>query len=130
MPEGDRVTIELCIPCQKSRFCMRRNYSSCTSARVYGVNVRCTDPTLPLGAYGEYMYVAPGSRIHKIRAGVPPVSTYLSSLLGIGIQWARTRGQLRLGESVAIIGPVALGHLLSYQLICALRCHKMFCTTI
>ena len=61
------------------------------------------------GAYGEYMYVAPGSRVHKIGRHVPPQAATLSSVIANGVRWVVTKGKLRVGEAVAIVGPGALG---------------------
>jgi threonine dehydrogenase-like Zn-dependent dehydrogenase len=106
---GDRVVVEPYIPCWRCPYCAGGFYQLCPRRRIYGINISCE--TLPYlwGAYGQYMYVAPGSRVHKIGTHVPPQAATLSSVIGNGVRWVVTKGKLRPGEAVAIVGPGALG---------------------
>ncbi len=106
---GDRVTVEPYIVCGKCHYCLNGLYQFCKNSRVYGVNVSCSQPPHLWGAYGEYMYGAPGSRVHKINPDVPAESACLSSVLGNGVRWVRKLADVRFGESVVIIGPGAQG---------------------
>jgi threonine dehydrogenase-like Zn-dependent dehydrogenase len=107
--EGDRVVAEPYIPCWRCRYCSTGYYQLCPKRRIYGVNLSCENPPHLWGGYGEYLYVAPGSRIHKIGLHVRAEAATLSSVIGNGVRWVATKGQLRVGEAVAIIGPGALG---------------------
>jgi threonine dehydrogenase-like Zn-dependent dehydrogenase len=106
---GDRVVVEPYIPCWRCRYCATGYYQLCSKRRIYGVNMSCEQPPHLWGGYGEYLYVAPGSRIHKIAAHVQAPAATLSSVIGNGVRWVATKGQLRVGEAVAIVGPGALG---------------------
>ena len=106
---GDRLVIEPYIPCWRCRYCATGYYQLCTRRRIYGINISCERPPHLWGGYGEYMYVAPGSRVHKIARAVSPQAATLSSVIGNGVRWVATKGQLRAGEAVAIVGPGALG---------------------
>lgn len=106
---GDRVTVEPYIVCGKCYYCLNGLYQFCTDSKVYGVNVTCDTPPYLWGAYGEFMYGAPGSRVHKIEPGVPDEAACMSSVIGNGVRWVRTLGQVKFGESVVIIGPGAQG---------------------
>jgi threonine dehydrogenase-like Zn-dependent dehydrogenase len=106
---GDRLVVEPYIPCWSCRYCATGYYQLCPQRRIYGVNISCEAPPHLWGAYGEYMYVAPGSRVHKIATHVSPQAATLSSVIGNGVRWVATKGQLRVGEAVAIVGPGALG---------------------
>lgn len=106
---GDRVTVEPYIVCGKCYYCLNGLYQFCKHSRVYGVNVSCDEPPYLWGAYGEYMYGAPGSRVHKIAPDVPPEAACMSSVLGNGVRWVRRLGEVRFGESVVILGPGAQG---------------------
>jgi len=55
------------------------------------------------------MFVAEGSKVHKIAPGVPAEAACLLSVIGNGIRWVKTRGELAFGETVAILGPGAQG---------------------
>lgn len=106
---GDRVVVEPYIPCWRCAYCARGYYQLCPGRRIYGVNISCETPPHLWGAYGEYMYVAPGSRVHRIGEQVPAAAAALSSVIGNGVRWVATKGCLRVGETVAIVGPGALG---------------------
>ncbi|MCK4400948.1 zinc-binding dehydrogenase [bacterium] len=107
--KGDRVTIEPQILCGKCRYCLTGYYQLCKNARCYGVDISSDLPPHLWGGYGEYLFVSEGSKVHKISASVPPEAACLSSVLGNGIRWVRTKGEVKFGESVVIIGPGAQG---------------------
>lgn len=106
---GDRVTVEPYIVCGKCYNCLNSLYQFCENSKVYGVNVSCdTFPNL-WGAYGQYMYGAPGSKVHKIANGVPDEAACMASVIGNGVRWIRTLGGVKFGESVVVIGVGAQG---------------------
>jgi len=107
--KGDRVVVEPYIPCRRCPFCMTGNYALCDHRRVYGFSVSASTPPHLWGAYGEFMYVAPGSMVHRISAGPPPEAACLASVIGNGIRWVRTKGEAKLGDKVVILGPGAQG---------------------
>ena len=106
---GDRVIIEPQILCKKCKYCLTGNYHLCQDRRTYGVDISCDISPHLWGSYGEYMFVAAGSKVHKIREDVPMESACLSSVIGNGIRWIRTIGEVRFGESVVILGSGAQG---------------------
>lgn len=107
--EGDRVTVEPYILCGNCKYCLTGYYQLCRRKRCYGVNLACSEFPYLWGAYGQYMYIAPGSRVHKINPEVPPEAACLSSIIGNGIRWVQTKAEVKPGESVVIIGPGAIG---------------------
>lgn len=106
---GERVTVEPYVVCGKCYYCLNGLYQFCEESRVYGVNVSSDTPPFLWGAYGQYMYGAPGSRVHKIAENVSAEAACMSSVLGNGVRWIRTLGEVKFGESVVIIGPGAQG---------------------
>jgi threonine dehydrogenase-like Zn-dependent dehydrogenase len=104
---GDYVTVEPYIQCGKCRYCQTGQYSICTTKRCYGVPTTAS-PAVP-GAYATYMHVLPGSKIHKIADGVPPEAACLSSVIGNGVRWSRTKGKVGIFNTVVIIGTGAQG---------------------
>ena len=68
---GDRVNVEPYILCGKCEYCLNGHYQFCVNSRIYGVNMSCETPPHIWGAYGQYLYGAPGSKVHKIAPGVP-----------------------------------------------------------
>ena len=106
---GDRVNVEPYIVCGKCDYCLNGHYQLCRNAKVYGVNISSDTPPHIWGAYGQYMYGAPGSKVHKIASDVPDEAAALASVLGNGVRWVRTLGQVKFGESVVIMGAGAQG---------------------
>ena len=106
---GDRVNIEPYIVCGQCEYCLSGYYQFCLTSRVYGVNLSCEQPPHLWGAYGDYLYGAPGSRVHKIDPAVPDEAAALASVLGNGVRWIRTKAQVKFGESVVIRGVGAQG---------------------
>jgi len=107
--KGDRVTVEPYILCGECEYCLNGYYQLCTNSRAYGVNITCNEAPHLWGAYGEYMYIASGSKVHKVADGVKDEAAVLSSVLGNGIRWIRTKGKVKFGETVVIIGAGAQG---------------------
>ena len=106
---GDRVNVEPYILCGQCEYCLSGYYQFCANSKIYGVNMSCDTPPHLWGAYGEYLYGAPGSRVHKIDPAVPDEAAALSSVLGNGVRWIRTKAQVKFGESVVILGAGAQG---------------------
>lgn len=106
---GDRVVVEPYIACGRCRYCGSGNYQLCTSRHTYGFSKSCAEPPHLWGGNAAYMFVAEGSKVHRIDAAVPAESAVLLSVIGNGIRWVKTRGELQFGETVAILGPGAQG---------------------
>lgn len=107
--KGDRVVVEPYIPCRKCPPCMTGNYSLCDHRRVYGFSVSSSNPPHLWGGYGEFMFVAPGSMVHWISSTPPAEAACLSSVIGNGIRWVRTKGHAKLGDKIVVLGPGAQG---------------------
>ena len=106
---GDRVVVEPYIPCGRCRYCLTGSYPLCVRNRCYGVNISCREPPHLWGAYGQYMYVAPNSRVHKISSRVPKEEACLASVIGNGFRWVCTKGNVQAGDTVLIVGPGSQG---------------------
>jgi threonine dehydrogenase-like Zn-dependent dehydrogenase len=106
---GDRVAVEPYLVCGACEYCLNGAYQFCARGRVYGVSIGCSEPPHLWGAYGQYLYGARGARVHKIAPGVPDEAAVLSSVLGNGVRWIRTKAQVKFGESVVVLGVGAQG---------------------
>jgi threonine dehydrogenase-like Zn-dependent dehydrogenase len=106
---GDRVSVEPYILCGQCQYCLSGYYQFCTNSKIYGVNMSCERPPHLWGAYGQYLYGAPGSKVHKIDPEVSDEAAALSSVLGNGVRWIRTKAQVKFGESVVVLGAGAQG---------------------
>lgn len=106
---GDRVTPEPYIPCWACAECQTGNYHMCEQDQCYGVSISADQPPHLWGGYGEYMYLAPNSRVHSVPDDVSGEAACLSSVIGNGVRWVVTKGDVSPGDSVAVIGPGAQG---------------------
>lgn len=110
--EGDRVTVAGSVPCWSCRACHAGNYRFCPSKRSYGTSTPCTVPPHLWGAFGRYMYIAPGSILHRVDDSVPAEAAVLvQGVMANGYQWVGRHGKVRPGQSVVIqgCGPQGLG---------------------
>ena len=101
---GDRMIVEAAVPCGECGFCQQGFYKFCKEARSYGF-VEASPPHHLWGAFSEYMYLAPNSKLHKIADDVDPrAAVVAASCLGNGIRWLRTLGGATIGRPVVIQG--------------------------
>jgi threonine dehydrogenase-like Zn-dependent dehydrogenase len=101
---GSRVSVEPYIACRTCDHCLSGDYQFCRAGLVYGVTIPCTRPPFLWGAYSEYLYGAPGARVHRIEDDVPREAACLTSVVANGVRWVRTRGRGQVGEPVLILG--------------------------
>ncbi|HLC26449.1 MAG TPA: alcohol dehydrogenase catalytic domain-containing protein [bacterium] len=113
---GDRVVMEANIQCGRCEYCVRGEYKYCTNSRGYGTKISSTVPPHLWGAYAEYLYVAPGSLLHKISPAVPAAAAVLTNAaVANGIQWLRFIGGVKIGDRVVIqgVGPQGMAAVLA-----------------
>ncbi|MDA8289865.1 MAG: zinc-binding dehydrogenase [Actinomycetota bacterium] len=101
---GDKVMVEPYIRCGQCEYCLRGAYHFCEAGMVYGVTISCDRPPHLWGAYSQYLYGAPGARVHRLSPSVSDQAGCMVTVLGNGVRWVRTRGQMRIGENVLITG--------------------------
>jgi alcohol dehydrogenase len=101
---GDRVLVEGSVPCWSCGRCRSGEYRFCQRKNGYGLNTSSRTPPHLWGAMAEYMYLAPGSILHRITPDVPAGTAIAAALLANGIEWLRDRGGVTLGDDVVIQG--------------------------
>jgi len=102
---GDRITVETGIPCGHCEWCRTENhYQKCQSAGLYGLTMTADKPPFLFGGYAEYMYLLPGTLIHKVAPDVPDLAASLSSVMANGVRWVKTLGEMTFGQSLVISG--------------------------
>ena len=115
---GDRVTPEPYIPCGHCHWCRTdHHYHNCPSVSTYGLSLSCEQPPYLLGGYSEYVYLIPGTLLHKLDPGTPDLAGSLSSVVGNGVRWVKTLGQMSFGQKLVISGAGSQG-------LCALAAAK------
>jgi len=102
---GDRITVEPIIPCGHCLWCRTKHrYHKCQRLKGYGLTTASDHPPFLFGGYAEYMYLLPGSLVYRVAPGVPDLAASLSSVMGNGVRWVKTLGQMTFGQSLVISG--------------------------
>ncbi len=102
---GDRVAVEILIPCRSCDLCLAGRYMSCRN-RV-GSHGGSQPPERGLGLWGgfaEYIHLHPNSILHKVRGDLPAEVAVMFNPLGAGVRWAAHLGGVGLGDTVLILG--------------------------
>ncbi|MGW4587998.1 zinc-dependent alcohol dehydrogenase [Amycolatopsis thermoflava] len=101
---GDRVALEVIIPCRSCHHCLTGRYQFCPNrTRGHGVTGIDVAPSL-WGGLAEHLYLSPGAVLHKIDKSVPVEVAAMFNPLGAGVRWACGLGQVGLGDTVLVLG--------------------------
>ncbi|MFQ5666256.1 MAG: zinc-binding dehydrogenase [Candidatus Binatia bacterium] len=104
---GDRVAVEVLIPCGHCRACIEGRYQVCRgrgSMFAYSY-IPLSHPPGLWGAYSDYMYLDPYSIVHPVRKDVPANIAVMFNPLGAGFRWAVEIPDTGPGDIVLILGP-------------------------
>jgi threonine dehydrogenase-like Zn-dependent dehydrogenase len=102
---GDRVAVEIMIPCRSCDRCLAGRYMNCKN-RI-GSHGGFNPPeraNVLSGGYAEYMHLHPNSIVHPIRNDLPAEIAVMYNPLGAGVRWALEYGGVHLGSSVLVLG--------------------------
>ena len=102
---GDRVAVEILIPCRSCDLCLAGRYMSCRH-RI-GSHGGSNPPERGLGPWGgfsEYIHLHPNAILHKVRGDIPAEVAVMFNPLGAGVRWAVHLGGVGLGDTVLILG--------------------------
>lgn len=105
---GDTVAVEPYISCGVCEYCSKGHYQLCVNGYAYGA-ISCTIPPHLWGGYSQYMYIAPGSHIHKIPKEMDVIVGTMVNVISNGIRWICTKGRVNFGDTVVILGPGVQG---------------------
>jgi threonine dehydrogenase-like Zn-dependent dehydrogenase len=101
---GDRVALEVIVPCRSCQQCLIGRYQACPN-RKYGHGVTGIDVEPSLwGGFAEYLYLAPGSVVHPVDRNVPVEVAAMFNPLAAGVRWAGQLGGVQLGDTVLVLG--------------------------
>ncbi|MGE5289234.1 MAG: zinc-dependent alcohol dehydrogenase [Micromonosporaceae bacterium] len=102
---GDRVALEILIPCRNCDLCLTGRYMSCRNKHgSYGYSPVDRAPHL-WGGFAEYVYLHPNAILHPVRADIPAEVAVMFNPLGAGVRWVAHLGGTGLGDTVLILGP-------------------------
>ena len=101
---GDRVALEVIVPCRSCQDCLTGRYQFCRNRKYgHGVTGVDTEPAL-WGGMAEYMYLSPTSVLHKMDKTLPAEVAALYNGMGAGVRWACHLGEVGLGDTVLVLG--------------------------
>ncbi len=105
--EGDRVAVEVLLPCGFCENCRAGAYRLCNGKgrmSAYGYTPIEIPPAL-WGGYAQHMYLDPHTIVHKVAADIPAELAVMFNPLGAGIRWAVQLPGTTIGDTIAILGP-------------------------
>lgn len=100
---GDRVALEILIPCRSCEECLTGRYLSCKHKQGSYGGYNPGEPRLN-GGFAEYIHLHPNSILHPIRKDIPAEVAVMYNPLGAGVRWAVHLGGVGLGSSVLVLG--------------------------
>jgi threonine dehydrogenase-like Zn-dependent dehydrogenase len=101
---GDRVALEVIVPCRSCHDCLTGRYQSCRNRR-YGHGVTGVDVAPSLwGGLAEHLYLTPGAVLHKVDPALPAELAVMFNPLGAGVRWALHLGGVGIGDTVLVLG--------------------------
>ncbi|MQA09347.1 MAG: alcohol dehydrogenase catalytic domain-containing protein [Pseudonocardiaceae bacterium] len=101
---GDRVALEVIVPCRSCHHCLTGRYQSCPNRTVgHGVTGLDVEPSL-WGGFAEYLYLSPGAVLHRVDGNLPAELAAMFNPLGAGVRWACHLGGVQLGDTVLVLG--------------------------
>ncbi|MEO6532624.1 MAG: alcohol dehydrogenase catalytic domain-containing protein [Pseudolysinimonas sp.] len=118
---GDRIAVEMLLPCGTCPRCLEGRYNICErddpalgpgAAREYGVNIpRTTEPGL-WGGYADHLWVPAEAIVHRLPDGLPWDVAALVEPLAVAFRAVR-RARVSAGDTVVVIGPGPVGLLIA-----------------
>ncbi len=101
---GDRVALEVIVPCRSCHDCLTGRYQACRNRRFgHGVTGVDVAPSL-WGGMAEHLYLTPGAVLHKVDRTLPAELAVMFNPLGAGVRWAVHLGGAGLGDTVLVLG--------------------------
>ncbi|HXW43491.1 MAG TPA: zinc-binding dehydrogenase [Streptosporangiaceae bacterium] len=101
---GDRVALEVIVPCRSCQDCLTGRYQFCRNRKYgHGVTGIDTEPAL-WGGMARYMYLSPTSVMHKMDKTLPAEIAATYNAIGAGVRWACHLGEVGLGDTVLVLG--------------------------
>ncbi|MDN4474003.1 zinc-dependent alcohol dehydrogenase [Demequina zhanjiangensis] len=118
---GDRVAVEMLLPCRSCARCREGRYNLCeqddmatglTRGRQYGVNIPRTVAPGLWGGYSQYLHVPAEAVVHRLPQDMPWERAALVEPLAVAHR-AIARGRVTPGDVVVVIGPGPVGLLVA-----------------
>jgi threonine dehydrogenase-like Zn-dependent dehydrogenase len=105
--EGDRVAVEVLLPCGFCEHCRSGAYRLCVGKgrmSAYGYTP-CEIPPVLWGGYAQHMYLDPQTVMHQVSTRIPAEIAVMFNPLAAGIRWAVQMPGTTIGDTIVILGP-------------------------
>jgi threonine dehydrogenase-like Zn-dependent dehydrogenase len=107
---GDRVAVEVMIPCEPASGdvcepCRSGNYQLCEKNRQHGVSMPLALEHGLWGMYADFMMVHSQAITHRIPNHVTLENAVATAFLANAARWTEVKGNVQQGEYVAVFGP-------------------------
>lgn len=100
---GDRVAVNSLVSCGACRHCLAGRRLFCPERFVYGYTPTTVWPGL-WGGYAQHMLLRPNTILYRLDESVSAEDAVLFNPLAAGFDWLCRAGELRVGDTVVIIG--------------------------
>ncbi|WP_026486078.1 zinc-binding dehydrogenase [Caldanaerobius polysaccharolyticus] len=108
--EGDVVIWDRGVTCGKCYYCaVKREPALCENRWTYGISTTCKEMPYLRGCYSQYVYLAPGTKVIKIKDKVDPAVLVSASCSGATTAHAFDMLSPDIGDSVLVQGPGPIG---------------------
>jgi len=109
---GDKVAVEMILPCGTCTWCREGYYNLCVKdkeeGRQYGCNISSSREPHLFGGWSEYLYVPSDALVHKIPDHVPWRRAVLIEPMAVAVR-AVNLTPPKLGDSVVVVGAGPIG---------------------
>lgn len=114
--KGDRIAVEMSVPCNECFWCRRGLYNLCErdldAGWQFGCNIPTSRPPALWGGYAEYLYVPYRALVHRVSPDVPWRAAVLIEPLAVTVR-AVNLTPITMGDTVVVVGPGTIGLLAS-----------------
>ena len=106
---GEKVTVEMFLPCSSCFWCIRGYPNLCeVGPAQFGGTISSAQPPHLWGGWAEYMYVPYEARVHKLPQEVPWEAAVLTEPLAVATR-AVHLARIKPGDSAVVVGPGPIG---------------------
>lgn len=107
---GDRVAVEVMIPCDTSgpdacEQCRAGEYQLCEGNQQHGVSMPLSLDHGLWGMYSGFLMVHPRAITHRMPDHVNMENAVATAFLANAVRWTEVKGRVQAGEHVAVFGP-------------------------
>lgn len=101
---GDRVALEVIVPCRSCADCLVGRYQSCRRRRHSHGVTGIDDAPAVVGGFAEHLYLDPNAVMHRIDNSLPIDIAAMYNPLGAGVRWAVDLGGVGMGDTLVVLG--------------------------